>query len=42
MAPLRYTPKNWNMGLGGFMLILLLLQALGLADSHIETFWLLL
>ena len=36
------TPKSWNMGLGRFILVFLLLQALGLEGSHVPTFWLLL
>ena len=38
----KQTLQSWNMALGRFMLIFLLLQALGLGGSHIPTFWLLL
>ena len=38
----RRLQKGWNIGLGRFMLVFLLLKALGLGDSHILTFWLLL
>ena len=39
---LQEAPESWNMDLGRFGLVLLLVQALGLEDSHIPTFWLLL
>ena len=35
-------PETWNRGLGLVMLIFRILKPLGLQDSHIPTFWLLL
>ena len=39
---IQQTQKFWNIGLGRFMLVIVLLEALGLEDTHIPTFWLLL
>ena len=42
MVGVTVDSQNWNMGLGRFMLVCLLLQALALGDGHIPTFWLVL
>ena len=34
--------ESWNMGLGRFRLVFLVLKPLGLRDSHVPTCWLLL